>query len=160
VTVPLAHPPLELDAIDRRLLNEFQAGLPLCERPYAVMAGRLGVDESEVVARLSRLTAAGAVSRVGPVFRPKRVGVSTLAAMAVPAERLAAVAALVNTYPEVNHNYEREHRYNLWFVLTAADQEGLDGVRTEIERRTGLPVLDLPMLAEYHIDLGFPLQWS
>ena len=151
---------LELDAIDRRLLNEFQADLPLCERPYAVMAERLGVGESEVLARLRRLTEVGAVSRVGPVFAPKRVGVSTLAAMAVSGERLAAVAALVSTYPEVNHNYEREHRYNLWFVLTAPDQDTLGRVIEEIERRTGLPVLDLPMLTEYHIDLGFPLQWS
>lgn len=155
----VAQAPLDLDAIDRRLLNEFQSDLPLCERPYAVMAERLGVEESEVIARLRGLTDRGAVSRVGPVFRPKRIGVSTLAAMAVPAERLAAVAALVSTYPEVNHNYEREHRYNLWFVLTAPDQESLARVVEEIGRRTGLPVLDLPMLAEYHIDLGFPLQW-
>lgn len=152
--------PKYLDALDRRLLNEFQSALPLCARPYARMAEQLGVGESEVIARLRRLTEAGAVSRVGPVFRPKRIGVSTLAAMAVPAERLAAVAALVNTYPEVNHNYEREHCYNLWFVLTAPDAASLARVLEEIGRRTGLPVLDLPMLAEYHIDLGFPLQWS
>lgn len=151
---------LELDATDRRLLNEFQSGVPLIERPYARMAEQLGVTEAEVLERLRRLTEAGAVSRVGPVFAPKRIGVSTLAAMAVPAERLAAVAALVNTYPEVNHNYEREHRYNLWFVLTALDQAILARVMEEIGRRTGLRVLDLPMLAEYHIDLGFPLQWS
>ena len=152
--------PQQLDAVDRRLLNEFQSGIPLIERPYARMAEQLGVSESEVMERLRRLTESGAVSRVGPVFRPKRVGMSTLAAMAVPAERLTAVAALVNTYPEVNHNYEREHRFNLWFVLTAPDHASLARVLEEIGRRTGLPVLDLPMLAEYHIDLGFPLQWS
>lgn len=152
--------PLALDTIDRRLLNDFQSGLPLSPRPFAEMARSLGIGESEVIERLRRLTEAGAVSRVGPVFRPKRVGVSTLAAMSVPPGRLEAVAALVNTYPEVNHNYEREHRFNLWFVLTAPDQESLDRVRNEIAARAGLPVLDLPMLAEYHIDLGFPLQWS
>jgi DNA-binding Lrp family transcriptional regulator len=152
--------PQQLDAVDRRLLNEFQSGMPLIERPYARMAEQLGVSESEVMERLRRLTEAGAVSRVGPVFRPKRGGMRTLAAMAVPAERLTAVAALVNIYPEVNHNYEREHRFNLWFVLTAPDQASLARVLEEIGRRTGLPVLDLPMLAEYHIDLGFPLQWS
>lgn len=160
MSTPAAPRDLELDAIDRRLLNEFQSGIPLTERPYARMAEQLGVSEHEVLERLRRLTEAGAVSRVGPVFAPKRIGVSTLAAMAVPAERLASVAALVNTYPEVNHNYEREHRYNLWFVLTAPDQASLARVMEEIRRRTGLRVLDLPMLAEYHIDLGFPLQWS
>ncbi len=149
-----------LDALDRRLLDDFQSGIPLAPRPFALMAEQLGVTETEVIARLQRLTEAGAVSRVGPVFRPRQVGASTLAAMAVPPERLAEVATLVNGFPEVNHNYEREHDFNLWFVLTAPDQTRLERVLDEIGRRAGLPVLDLPMLAEYHIDLGFPLQWT
>ena len=149
-----------LDALDRRLLDEFQSGIPLAPRPFALMAEQLGVAEAEVIARLQRLTEAGAVSRVGPVFRPRQVGASTLAAMAVPPERLAEVATLVNGFPEVNHNYEREHDFNLWFVLTAPDRTRLERVLDEIGRRAGLPVLDLPMLAEYHIDLGFPLQWT
>mgnify|MGYP001086910099 FL=1 len=149
-----------LDALDRRLLDDFQSGIPLAPRPFALMAEQLGVAEAEVIARLQCLTEAGAVSRVGPVFRPRQVGASTLAAMAVPPERLAEVATLVNGFPEVNHNYEREHDFNLWFVLTAPDQTCLERVLDEIGRRAGLPVLDLPMLAEYHIDLGFPLQWT
>ena len=149
-----------LDALDRRLLDDFQSGIPLAPRPFALMAEQLGVAEAEVIARLQRLTEAGAVSRVGPVFRPRQVGASTLAAMAVPPERLTEVATLVNGFPEVNHNYEREHDFNLWFVLTAPDRTRLERVLDEIGRRAGLPVLDLPMLAEYHIDLGFPLQWT
>jgi len=151
---------LRLDAVDRRLLNDFQKGFPLSARPYAEIGERLGIDESDVLARLARLTAAGAVSRVGAVLQPKRIGASTLAAMAVPAGRLEAVAALVSAYPEVNHNYEREHRLNLWFVVTAPNQARLTEVLTEIESATNIQVLDLPMLEEYHIDLGFPLQWS
>jgi DNA-binding Lrp family transcriptional regulator len=152
--------PLVLDEIDRRLLSDFQQGFPLIPSPYAAIAVELDLPEQEVLARLARLQEAGAVSRVGPVFRPQRVGASTLAAMAVPPPRLEAVAELVNGYAEVNHNYEREHRYNLWFVLTATDEARLDEVVGEIEERTGIEVLDLPMLEEYHIDLGFPLQWS
>ncbi len=80
--------------------------------------------------------------------------------MAVPEERIEEVAELVSGYREVNHNYEREHRFNLWFVLTAPDQARLDAVLAEIALFTGIEVLDLPMLEEYHIDLGFPLQWT
>ncbi len=148
------------DAIDRRLLNDFQSAIPLSPRPYRVIAEQLGITEFEVIERLGRLTDSGTISRVGPVFRPKRVGVSTLAAMAVPRERLDAVAAMVSSYAAVNHNYEREHAFNLWFVLTAADQGRLSAVIAEIAERSGLSVLDLPMLAEYHINLGFSLQWS
>ena len=155
-----AHAPLPLDEIDRRLLNDFQSGFPLVPRPFAEIAARLGVNEAEVIARLERLSEAGAVSRVGPVLRPRRMGASTLAAMAVPPGQLEQVANLVSGFPEVNHNYEREHRFNLWFVLTAVDEDRLSEVMDEIESYTGIEVLDLPMLEEYHIDLGFPLQWT
>ena len=151
---------LSLDELDRRLINDFQSGFPLVPRPFAEIAARLGVDEAEVIARLGRLEASGAVSRVGPVFRSRRVGASTLAAMAVPPERVAEIAELVNGFPEVNHNYEREHEVNVWFVLTAPDEKRLTEVIGEIEARSGIEVLDLPMLEEYHIDLGFPVEWS
>lgn len=145
---------------EQRLLDGFQRDFPLVPRPYAAIADRLGVAEDEVIAALERLTADGVVSRVGAVVRPHSVGASTLAAMAVPDDRLDAVAGLVSGFVEVNHNYQREHRINLWFVITAADQAGVARVIAEIERRTGLAVLDLPMLEGYHLDLGFPLQWT
>jgi DNA-binding Lrp family transcriptional regulator len=149
-----------LTVLERHLLNDFQDGFPLVERPYAAIAERLGVDEQQVIDLLKALQADGFVSRVGPVFRPNRVGASTLAAMAVPVERLQQVAELVNAYPEVNHNYEREHAFNLWFVATAADRKRLGEVLQDIERRSGLQVLDLPMIEDYFINLGFPLQWT
>lgn len=148
-----------LDPTMQRLLNDFQHDLPLTPTPFADIAGRLGVDEETVLEGLRGLEESGAISRVGPVLQPRRVGASTLAAMAVPPERLAEVAELVNSYTEVNHNYEREHRFNLWFVATAPDEERLAAVLAEIGQRTGLEVLDLPMIQDYHIDLGFPLQW-
>ena len=150
---------LDYSDLERRLLDEFQKELPLCARPFAVMAEMLGVTEDEVIERLTALEARGAISRVGPVFRPKRVGASTLAAMAVPPEYLDEVADLVSALPEVNHNYEREHRFNLWFVVTAEDAEHLEQVLNGIAEETGIPVLPLPMEEDYHIDLGFRLKW-
>ncbi len=149
-----------LNQLEKRLLNDFQDGFPLSPRPFAVMAERLGTSEQAVISALEGLQQDGLVSRVGPVFRPNRVGASTLAAMSVPPERLDAVAALVSSFPEVNHNYEREHEINLWFVATATDRERLAEVLSEIGRRTDLEVLDLPMVEDYFINLGFPLQWT
>ncbi|OGT20837.1 MAG: AsnC family transcriptional regulator [Gammaproteobacteria bacterium RBG_16_57_12] len=146
--------------LNRHLLNDFQRDFPLTPTPYATMAQALGVTEEQVLDGLRTLTEAGMVSRVGPVFRPGRIGASTLVAMAVPAERLDEVAALVSDYHEVNHNYEREHRFNLWFVVAAASEEQLRAVLQDIERRTGLKTLALPLLTEYHIDLGFNLTWE
>ena len=152
--------PFTPDALEKALLNGFQDGFPLTERPYQAIAGHCGVTEDEVLAAIGRMREAKAISRVGAVVRPNTAGASTLAAIAVPPERLDVVAALVNGYAQVTHNYEREHRLNLWFVVTATDRDTVETVLQDIERVTGLPVLDLSLIEDYHIDLGFPLQWT
>lgn len=149
-----------LTELERRLLNDFQHDFPLTPAPYADLAQQLGVSEDEVIATLARLKQQGAVSRVGAVVRPNTVGVSTLAAMAVPGAELEQVAALVSSYPEVNHNYEREHRLNLWFVATAPNGARLQQVLDDIAARTGQEVLSFPLVEDYHIDLGFVLRWT
>lgn len=146
---------MTVDVLDQRLLNDFQNNFPLCPTPYTEVATALGTKVDTVIATLHRLQAQRVVSRVGPVFRPHAIGASTLATMAVPNKRLTKVATLVNSYREVNHNYEREHHFNLWFVLNATDEGRLSVVIAEIESRTRLAVLSLPMLEAYHIDLGF-----
>lgn len=146
-----------LNDLERRLLNDYQQDFPLSPTPYADIAGKLGVSEAEVLEALAHLRRQGAVSRVGAVLRPNTVGVSTLAAIAVPPEMLEPVAALVSACPEVNHNYEREHRLNLWFVANAPDAARLQAVLDDIAARSGYPVLSFPLLEDYHIDLGFDL---
>jgi DNA-binding Lrp family transcriptional regulator len=146
-----------LDRLDRQLLDDFQRDFPLSPRPFAVLAERLGIAEAEVLERLGDLRKQGAISRIGPVIAPHRAGWSTLAAMAVPAAHLDEVAVLVSSFPEVNHNYEREHELNLWFVVTAPSRAEVAAVLAEIVYRTCLEVLDLPLLEAYRLDLGFPL---
>lgn len=150
----------ELTDLERRLLDRYQQGLPVSATPYADMAAALGVSEAAVLSALQRLQSLGVVSRVGPVFRTHAVGASTLAAMAVPAQRLDEVAAIVNSFAAVNHNYQREHAFNLWFVATAASDSELSEVLSRIERLTDIKVMPLPMLEDYHIDLGFDLRWT
>ncbi len=146
-----------LEPIEFRLLNDFQRDFPLCPAPFAELAAKLGVAEQAVIDGLEALRRSGKISRVGAVFAPKRIGVSTLAAMAVPPEKLCVVAEAVNRFPEVNHNYEREHRYNLWFVATAGSQARLQAAIAAIEKSSGYSVLQLPLQREFHIDLGFDL---
>lgn len=148
---------LTLTGTDRALLDQWQRGFPLTPRPYAKVAAHLGMSERELLGRLARLQDAGVISRVGATVRPNRVGASTLAAMEVPEERLNEVAELVSAQVEVNHNYEREGRLNLWFVVTAGERSEVDATLERIRRATGLAVLDLPLVREYRIDLGFPL---
>ena len=146
--------------LEQHLLNDFQHGLSLSPTPYADLAEQLGVDEATVLENLRKLQTEGVISRVGPVFRPNRLGVSTLAAMAIPGDELEKVADIVSSFAEINHNYERGHEFNLWFVVVAVDRDALQAVLTEIETLTGYSVMDLPMMEDYFIDLGFKLQWT
>ncbi|TCS73853.1 AsnC family transcriptional regulator [Sulfuritortus calidifontis] len=146
-----------LTDLEFRLLNDWQRDFPLTARPFAELARRLDASEAQVLASLAELKTRGHLSRIGAVFRPHILGWSTLAAVAAPPEHMERVAQLICEFPEVNHNYEREHVYNLWFVVTAASQERVSAVLAEIQRQTGLKPLDLPMLEDYHIDLGFDL---
>lgn len=158
---PLAEPgPFRPTPLQRALLDRFQRELPLVPRPYAAMAQAVGASEEAVIGALAGLRDAGVLARVGVTLAPNRAGASTLAAMAVPKDRLDEVAAFVSAFPEVNHNYEREHRFNLWFVVTAASRVEVDRVLASIEARTGLSVLDLPLERPFKLDLGFSLPWS
>ena len=140
-----------------RLLNDYQHSFPLVSEPFGDLARQLGTDVATTLSEVRQLKANGTISRIGPVFKPNTVGVSTLAALSVPPDQLDHYAQIVNRFPQVNHNYEREHEINLWFVLTAADQAELEETIHQIEDQTGHEVLVLPLLREYHIDLGFNL---
>ncbi len=155
--VSVLNTPLQLSALEKCLLNEYQRGFPLCASPFAVIADQQGVTEKEVIETLESLQQRGLISRIGPVFAPQRAGASTLAALSVPGEELQRVAGIVSDFEEVNHNYEREHSFNLWFVVTAKDEAHVLRVLDAIEEQTGLAVLNLPLERSFYIDLGFPL---
>ncbi len=143
-----------MDAIDRLIVNNLQGGFPVCERPYAEAAAKLGLTEDELIARLDRLLAEGVLTRFGPMYHAERLGGAlTLAALKVPAEDFARVAAVVNAFPEAAHNYQREHEFNMWFVLATEAPERIDQVIAAIEHETGYRVYPFPKIEEFHVGL-------
>ncbi|MEH6575458.1 MAG: Lrp/AsnC family transcriptional regulator [Amphritea sp.] len=148
---------MELTDQQRLLLNQFQQQLPVSTTPYADMAAACDMTEAAVLEQLQQWQEQGILSRVGAVLNHQKIGSSTLAALAVPDEYRDAVALQVNDYPQVNHNYRRTHRYNIWFVVTGRDSAEIDRVLEDIEQRTGYAPLNLPMLQPFHLNLGFAL---
>lgn len=143
-----------LDDLDRRIINALQGGFPLCDEPYREVADGLGTTEAELLARLQRLLDARVLTRFGPMFQIERLGGRfVLAALAVPEERFDEVTALVNALPEVAHNYRREHRLNMWFVLATETPAGIAQAIARIEAATGLPVFAFPKLQEFFVDM-------
>ena len=145
-----------LDWLDRQLLDAYERDFPVCAMPFAEMARRFHCQGNEVLQRLAGLLRRGVVSRIGPVFTPGRVDASTLVAMAVPRARLDSLARWVRRHRAVHHVHEREHEFNLWFVLAAANAGALYETLVDIRRRTGLEVLDLRLERDYHVGLGYP----
>lgn len=144
----------ELDAVDRQIIDKLQGGFPLCDRPYAEVAGRLGIGEEELLQRLERLLADKILTRFGPMVHIERMGGAfVLAALAVPEARYDEVTALVNALPQVAHNYRREHTLNMWFVLATETPAGIADAVARIERDTGLTVHAFPKEREYFVEM-------
>jgi len=145
-----------MDATDRRIINTLQSGIPVCDRPFAQAANALGIDEDSLIQRLIRLRKQGMLSRIGPMYHAERMcGGLTLAAMRVPKKELDRVAAQVNAFDEVAHNYERDHAFNMWFVLATETVEGIADALSSIEKTTGYPVYNMPKLEEFYVGLRF-----
>jgi siroheme decarboxylase len=143
-----------LDDMDRRLINALQGGFPLCEEPYRAVAESLELTEFELISRIERILEQGVLSRFGPLYQIERMGGSfVLAALAVADEDFERVAEIVNAFPEVAHNYRRDHRLNMWFVLATETPEGIGQVIARIEAQTGLTVFAFPKEREYFVGM-------
>ncbi|RIX44723.1 MAG: Lrp/AsnC family transcriptional regulator [Rhodocyclales bacterium GT-UBC] len=144
----------ELDDLDRRIIACMQGDFPVCETPYAEVAVQLGIAEDELIGRLRALLERKVLTRFGPMYQVERMGGAfVLAALAVPEVDFESVCARVNAFPEVAHNYRREHVLNMWFVLATETQDGIAEAIAGIERATGLPVYAFPKEREYFVEM-------
>ena len=143
-----------MDDLDRAIVERLQTGFPVSERPFLDAAHALGTTENELIARIDRLLYEGTLSRFGPLFQVERMGGAfTLAAMSVPAELFEDTATAVNAFPQVAHNYAREHPLNMWFVVATETPEAAEETLRRIEARTGMPVFAFPKEREYFVGL-------
>lgn len=143
-----------LDEQDRSIINALQGGFPVCDRPYLEAASRLGISEDELISRIEALLKSGVLSRFGPLVNAERMGGGlTLAALSVAEDDFERVAELVNAHPEIAHNYEREHEYNMWFVIATETKQEISTIINAIEAETGLSVLNVPKMEEFFIGL-------
>ena len=156
--MPRTSTPPAIDEIDRRIIDALQGDFPVCERPYAAAAEKLGIGEDELLARLQSLLERKVLTRFGPMFQIERMGGAfVLAALAVPDADWERVNAAVNAFPEVAHNYRRESDlhtpFNMWFVLATETKDGIAEAVRKIEAATGLTVHPFPKLKEYFVEM-------
>ena len=148
------------DGTDLHILDALQDDIPLVPRPFAAIARRLGIPEQVLLDRLKRLQDKGIVRGISPILESRHMGLSaaTLIALRVPEKRVHEIAAVISSYPEVSHNFRRDHYYTLWFTLSGKNEEDIRRVLTEILLRTGIPdkdVLNLPTVRKLKVDVRF-----
>ena len=143
----------ELDYLDRMLLNELQAHIPIDREPFAILGLTLGVSEREVIDRVKRLKDIGVVRIIGPVFNASTLGYrSTLVAAKIATDRIDTAGKAISERPDVGHCYERDHEINLWFTLTPPAAIDLQAELADIKDYLGAEILfDLPRLRTYKI---------
>ncbi|MEN8166736.1 MAG: AsnC family transcriptional regulator [Pseudomonadota bacterium] len=145
-----------MDEIDRAIINSLQESFPICDRPYQAAAEQFGISEEALIQRLQRMLERKQLSRFGPLYHAERLGGGlSLCAMSVPGAEFEQVAEQVNAFPEVAHNYAREHKLNMWFVLATETPERIDSVLAEIEEATGHQVYNMPKREEFFVGLKF-----
>lgn len=144
-----------MDELDRAIVDRCQAGFPVSERPFRDVAQALGTTEKALLARIDRLLASRTLTRFGPLFDVERMGGEfTLAAMEVPAADFDRVTAIVDAFPEVAHNYAREHRLNMWFVVATESPAQTRDVLARIEAAVGRRALAFPKEREYFVGMN------
>jgi len=155
----------DLGTVDRAVLNAFQGGFPVTERPFEPAAAALSdhgidIDADELLERVQRLDEAGVLTRFGALINAEEIGgTATLVATHAPEDSYDEHADLINAHPEVAHNYEREHPHlNMWFVLSVADEDRVEAVLAEIEAETGEATYNLPKQQEFHVGAKFPVE--
>ena len=145
-----------MDDLDRRIINNLQGGFPLSDRPFSDAAAELGASEDQLMERIGTMLKDGRLSRFGPLFNVEKMGGSfSLCAMRVPGDRFEELVDQVNSLPQVAHNYERDHAFNMWFVLATESKEGIAEAVREIKHATGLEVYEFPKLEEFYVGLRF-----
>ena len=143
-----------MDKLDRLIINRLQKQLPICDRPYQVVADELGTTETELIHRLKTMLEDGTLTRFGPLFNAAEMGGAlSLCAMKIPEHKFDQIAGAVNQLPQVAHNYERTHELNMWFVLATSTTEELEKTLDRIENITGQPVYNFPKIEEFFIGL-------
>jgi len=149
---------MQLTSLQLEFINHYQGNFPLHERPFSLIAERFNTSEDLLIHAVKQLSEEKLLTRFGPLYDAARLGGGlTLAAMTIPEERYKFVTELVNAYPQVAHNYRREHRLNMWFVLATETPQEITQIISSIEKTTGLTVYNFPKQQEFYIGLWLHL---
>ncbi|MDP2831914.1 MAG: Lrp/AsnC family transcriptional regulator [Pseudomonadota bacterium] len=133
-----------LDPHDLALITATQSGLPLVPRPYHAIAEQIGIPADEVMARMERMLASGAIRRIGLVPNHYALGyrANGMSVWDVADDRVDELGEQVGHLVFVSHCYRRPRRlpqwpYNLFAMLHGKSREEVTAYVEEITALLG-----------------------
>ena len=131
-------------ALERRLVEVLEGGLPLVPYPYAHVAAELGIAEHDVIAALQAMLERGAIRRIGAVPNHYALGYNAngMAVFDVDDDRLAELGPEIGALEFVSHCYRRpRHKplwpYNLFAMVHAKSRDAVEAKVRQIRQRLG-----------------------
>jgi len=145
-----------MDEIDKQIINSLQGNFPIEDHPYQIIAQQLDISEDELLSRLEQLLSSKTLTRFGPMYDIQKLGgCFSLCAIRVPTQMFEQTTEIVNSFSQVAHNYERDHEFNMWYVLATESLAEIDTINQAIEQKTGLKVYNMPKIQEFFVGLHF-----
>ena len=129
----------DIDAIDRKIVQATQSGLPLVAHPYHHVAEELGLRPEDVMARIRRMAVLGVIRRIGVVPNHYALGYKAngMSVWNVPDAHVAEIGEKVGALSFVSHCYQRPRHlpdwpYNLFAMVHGQSRDDVEAQVFEI----------------------------
>lgn len=138
-----------IDELDKKVVNLIQGDLPVDQRPFAVMAEKIGITEEEFLKRVKDLKERGIIRRFGATLRHQEAGFSSNAMIAwlVPEDRVEEVGKIMAEFREVTHCYQRRPQknwhYNLYTMVHGSNRDECHQIAERMSRSVGINEYEL-----------------
>lgn len=143
-----------MDAIDCRLIEAVQQGLPLSFRPYAEIGKALEISEQDVITRLNKLRQQGLIKRMGVIVNHRQLGyrANAMVVFDVPDALVDRTGGHISRFSFVSLCYRRPRQgeswpYNLYCMIHGKSRAW---VRLQLEQ-----VIEVCALSQFPMEVLF-----
>lgn len=146
----------ELTEKDKLIIREIQKGMPLCRKPFEVIAEKTGINEEELLRKLEKFKEEGIIRRFGARVNHYKTGYreNIMVVWSVPEDRIEETGSLIASYREVSHCYLRpkmpDFPYNLYSMVHGREEGDCIKVIKEISLKTGISDYELLITKKEH----------
>lgn len=135
---------MNLDAVDREIINALSGDISGTKEPYREIAKRLGIVEEELLDRVRGYEKTGMLRRMGAMIAHRVAGVDAngMIVWDVPDDRVEEIGVTLASAPEVTHCYARPRRpewpYRLYTMVHGRTRDECRRVADRLATEVGV----------------------